>query len=95
MKLVQCRYCGVEIADNALICFRCGHATTEPRIKPPDSRRRSGAFRPSVLALFVLVLAAVFLGVVTPDETPKIMSWVVAALAAVLLVWRLVRFRRR
>jgi uncharacterized membrane protein YvbJ len=30
-----CKYCGTEIAEKALICYRCGHATTEPRIKPP------------------------------------------------------------
>ena len=31
-----CRYCQTEIADKALICYRCGNATTEPRIKPPS-----------------------------------------------------------
>ena len=30
-----CKHCGTEIADKALICYRCGNATTEPRIKPP------------------------------------------------------------
>jgi hypothetical protein len=33
---VICKYCGTEIADKALICYRCGNATTEPRIKPPS-----------------------------------------------------------
>jgi hypothetical protein len=84
----------VEIADNALICFRCGHATTEPRIKPPDTRRRPSPFRPSLLALLVLVIAAVFVATVTHDDTPRILSGVVAALAAVLLVWRFVQLRR-
>jgi len=32
---MRCTYCGTDIADKALICFRCGKATTEPRIKPP------------------------------------------------------------
>ena len=42
-----CKHCGTEIADKALICYRCGQATAEPRVKPPaeDSifvkRRRS------------------------------------------------------
>lgn len=85
----------MEIADNALICFRCGHATTEPRIKPPDTRRHPSPFRPSLLALLVLIIAAVFLAVVTRDETPRILSSIVAALAAVLLVWRFVQVRRR
>jgi uncharacterized membrane protein YvbJ len=33
---MTCRKCGTEIAANALICYRCGSATAEPRIKPPE-----------------------------------------------------------
>jgi hypothetical protein len=32
---MTCRHCGTEIADRALICYRCGKATAEPRITPP------------------------------------------------------------
>jgi hypothetical protein len=32
---MTCRNCGTEIAEKALICYRCGKATTDPRIKPP------------------------------------------------------------
>ena len=39
---MKCRSCGTEIAANALICYRCGTATTEPRITPPAARRPSG-----------------------------------------------------
>jgi hypothetical protein len=31
---MQCRNCGTEIADKALICYRCGTATTEAKHKP-------------------------------------------------------------
>jgi len=31
---MQCRNCGIEIADKALICYRCGTATTEAKFKP-------------------------------------------------------------
>ena len=54
-----CRYCKTEIADKALICFRCGNATTEPRIKPPadgplfDRPRRR---RPSMTAIVIPIL---------------------------------------
>ena len=27
---MQCRSCGTEIADKAIICFRCGAGTTDP-----------------------------------------------------------------
>lgn len=61
---MTCRKCGTEIADKALICYRCGAATTEATLKPavPSGRRVS---RPVVLgaAMFVvlLLLAVLFL----------------------------------
>ena len=59
-----CKYCGTEIADKALICYRCGNATTEPRIKPPDDGplfnrpRRSRLPMVVIAVLIVLALAA-------------------------------------
>ena len=59
---MTCTHCGTEIADKALICYRCGRATTEPRIKPPDEeslfapQRRSR--RPLVLAIVAIVVLA-------------------------------------
>ena len=58
-----CKYCGTEIADKALICYKCGNATTEPRIKPPsvgplfDKPRRS----PVPVVIIVLILLALLL----------------------------------
>lgn len=37
---MKCRSCGTDIAANALICYKCGAATEEPRIKPPAARPR-------------------------------------------------------
>jgi zinc-ribbon domain len=37
---MQCRNCGTEIADKALICFRCGTATTEAKFKPAPIKNR-------------------------------------------------------
>ncbi len=57
-----CQSCGTEIADKALICYRCGHATTEPRVKPPadsplfDRPRRKRPPMAAVVLLLVLVL---------------------------------------
>ena len=59
---MQCRYCSTEIADNALICYRCGKATTDPRVKPPaegsifEHRRRSRW--PAVLVVVILAILA-------------------------------------
>jgi hypothetical protein len=57
---VKCRECGTEIADKALICFRCGASTEEPRTKPYVA---PGKKRPLVVYLVfaVLVLVAIVL----------------------------------
>jgi hypothetical protein len=54
---MQCRQCGTEIADKALICFRCGAATVEARFKPaPLPGRRSSRKLTIVVAILVAVL---------------------------------------
>jgi len=53
---MKCRSCGTEIAANALICYKCGTATSEPRITPPAARPRRS--RGLVAALIALGLAA-------------------------------------
>ena len=62
-----CRNCGTEIADKALICYRCGHATTEPRVRPPAHgplfdrpRRKRPPMTVIVLVLILVVLALWF-----------------------------------
>jgi hypothetical protein len=39
---MQCRNCGTEIAGKALICYRCGTATTEAKFKPVPIKERRG-----------------------------------------------------
>ena len=59
-----CAHCGTEIADKALICYRCGNATAEPRIKPPaegslfERPRRSGLPIVAIVSLVVLAIVA-------------------------------------
>ena len=54
-----CRNCGAEIADKALICYRCGTATTEARYQPaPIGRRRSSTMLRTIV-LVLVILAAV------------------------------------
>jgi uncharacterized membrane protein YvbJ len=56
---MQCRNCGAEIADKALICYRCGTATTEARYQPaPIGRRRSFTMLRTIV-LILAILAAV------------------------------------
>jgi hypothetical protein len=53
---MNCRQCGTEIADKALICFRCGTSVQEAVHKPyvPQKRRRPLIVY-AIFALFVLI----------------------------------------
>jgi len=68
-NFMKCRSCGTTIADKALICYRCGHATTDPRVTPPQEgslfdrpRRRRG---PVATAITILLLALIVLWFLT------------------------------
>jgi len=58
-----CKHCQTEIADKALICYRCGRATEEPTVTPPaaeslfQGRRRSRL--PLVVAIVALIVVAI------------------------------------
>ena len=60
---MKCRNCGTEIADKALICYRCGTATTEAKYQPyvRPKRRRTSTIICVVIAIALLVLLAWFL----------------------------------
>jgi hypothetical protein len=94
-----CKNCGAEIAAKALICYRCGTATTEAKRQPaplpaaPGGRGLVGRLTP-VLALVALLLAALYMGQ-GGDVRPEI-AYSIAALGATVLVlrqWQ--RWRRR
>ena len=55
---MQCRNCGTEIADKALICYRCGTATTEAKYKPhvPARSRSSSTWLIVIGVILLLVL---------------------------------------
>ena len=47
-----------------------------------------------VAALLVLILGAVYMSQAAAGEAPRVVSWAVAGLAAVVLVWWIWRGRR-
>jgi hypothetical protein len=57
---MQCRACGTEIADKALICFRCGASVQEAVHKPYVAPKKS---RPLIVYVIfaILVLIAIVL----------------------------------
>jgi hypothetical protein len=50
---MTCKNCGTEIADKALICYRCGQATFEAQRKPAQL---GPTWRPGVAALTIGLL---------------------------------------
>ena len=61
--LMTCRTWGTEIADKALICYRCATTTTEAKYQPyvaPKGRAGSTLIY-AVIAVAVLALLAWFL----------------------------------
>ncbi len=57
---MKCRECGTEIADKALICFRCGASVDEPVTKPYVAKKTR---RPLIVYVVfaILVLIAIVL----------------------------------
>lgn len=84
-----CKSCGTEIADKALICYRCGAATFETKRQPAKLNDRRWGSILSFIALVVLAIAALFLGQVAGGEVRPEISYTLAALAVVILVWRM------
>jgi hypothetical protein len=91
---MTCRNCGIEIADKALICYRCGTATTEPRIAPPPARRGRGPL-PVVIAMLVIIAAAVLTLPQLPVGTARMAGWAAVVILTAVAVWLLRPVRPR
>lgn len=91
---MTCQTCGTEIADKALICYRCGAATTAPRVAPPDERPGRGPW-PVVVALLSLIALSLLVLPQLDPGTPRLVAWAVVPIAAAVIVWRLKPERRR
>ena len=85
---MKCRNCGTEIADKALICYRCGEATTAPKIAPPPPPSARGPV-PVIIAVLLLIGVAVLVLPELEPGTPRIAGWAALVVATVLAVWRL------
>jgi zinc-ribbon domain len=93
---MTCKNCGTEIADKALICYRCGTATFEAQRKPAPvgGGGRRWPYVLTTVLLVLLVLGALGLSQFETPQTPPYARWVLAALAALVLAVR-VYLRRR
>jgi hypothetical protein len=94
---MTCKHCGTEIADKAIICYKCGNATVEAQRKPapiPGPGQGWAGGLAALLALAALVIAGLYLGRVGGDVPPGV-SYAIAGLAAAVLVLRIFQRRRR
>ena len=84
---MRCRQCGTEIADKAIVCYRCGAATTDPIYKaaPAGRPNRRGNLVATVLALVLLVLVALYMGRLSTTGVPPLVTWMVVAVAVVIV----------
>lgn len=80
-----CRNCGTEIADKALICYRCGTATTERRITPPAERQRRSPI-PLIVAILLIIAAAVATLPQLAEGTARLAGWAVTVVLTILAV---------
>lgn len=92
-----CKHCGTEIADKAIVCYRCGTATTEAVRKPAPLPRRSGKLGPLV-GLVALVVLGLYLGEAGRSAPAHATGLDIAAagclvLAILVLVLRILRRR--
>jgi len=91
---MQCRNCGTEIADKAIVCYRCGVGTTEPLRKPaPLASRRAGP--PLLAGVVPLVLALAALAGAQASGYPREMDAAAAVLATVGILILIARVLRR
>ena len=88
---MECERCGTEIAANALICFRCGEATSEPEHSTPAGRPAGRVWAPVGLGVVLLLVLGFFvnLGVGGQPVSPAV--WMILGAAGVLLTWRLLK----
>ena len=90
-----CKHCGTEIADKAIICFRCGAGTTDP-VRQPASIPRRGNPLLGFVVVAVLLLLALYLGQASRTAaTPGVYQWIAGILVGVALVLFVARIMRR
>ena len=92
-----CKHCGTEIADKAIVCYRCGAGTTDPVRQPAPLKRRGNPLL-SFVTVVLLLLLALYLGQASraaadPGRLQTI-AGVLVGVALLVLILRVVRRRR-
>lgn len=94
---MQCTSCGAEIADKAIVCYRCGTPTAIPEAPrrqpgaPPPARR--AAWPALVLLAAIVAVLAWLLPETEPGSGARTAVYAALALAIAAGAWTLVRRR--
>ena len=95
---MQCRSCGVQIADKALICYKCGTATTEAKYQPAPLPRASSAWQralvPTAIALALLLGATYYIDHSSNGTASQPLAYVAVAAAVIIIGIRAYARRR-
>lgn len=93
---MRCRHCGTEIADKAIICFRCGAGTTDPVRKAVPIRTRRSPLVPAVLVA-ILLLTGLYAGsesrTAANPEWLQIAAGLAFGMAVLVLIFGILRRR--
>jgi hypothetical protein len=93
---MRCRNCGAEIAAKALICYKCGIATTEAKYQParlPTGSSRSGMVL-TAIALALLAAVAFYLERASNAGSQQWVTYVAVAAAVIIIGIRAYARRR-
>ena len=92
-----CKHCGTEIADKAIVCYRCGAGTTDP-VRQPVPLKRRGSPLLSFVTVLLLLLMALYMGQASrtaADPTRlQTLAGVLVGVAIMILILRVLRRRR-
>ncbi|MGB2716009.1 MAG: zinc ribbon domain-containing protein [Vicinamibacterales bacterium] len=93
---MQCRKCGTEIADKAIVCYRCGTSTTDPVRVPAELRRKRNPLF-SFVAAALLLLLALYMGqasrTASNPQQWQIVAGILLGVALLLVILRVIRRR--
>lgn len=92
-----CKHCGTEIADKAIVCYRCGAGTTDP-VRQAVPLKRRGSPLLSFVTVVLLLLLALYMGQASrtaadPNRLQTV-AGVLLGVAIMILILRVLRRRR-
>jgi hypothetical protein len=91
---MKCRSCGLEIADKAIVCYRCGAPTADLPAPVAADRRRRPNWTALPVMLVIIALAVWLIPKTPPGSVERWEAWFgLVVITVTSAVW--LRRRRR